>query len=86
MKEKISNEQREKIIARNRHRAQVATLIRGVLDMHPYSEDCVKCDTDNPFFNDSCNFVTLHHELRTLVDTLENMVKMENKLLQDYYE
>ena len=86
MKEKISNEQREKIIARNRDRAQVATLIRGVLDMHPYSKDCVVCDTDNPFFNDSCHFVTLHHELRTLVDTLENMVKMENKLLQDYYE
>lgn len=86
MKEKISNEQREKIITRNRDRAQVATLIRGVLDMHPYSKDCVECDTDSPFFNDSCNFVTLHHELRTLADTLENMVKMENKLLQDYYE
>lgn len=86
MKEKISNEQREKIIARNRDRAQVATLIRSTLDKYPYSQECVECSTGNPLFNDSCNFVGLHHELMKLADTLNNMVEYEKALLENYYE
>lgn len=86
MKEKISNEQRAKIVARNRDRAQVATLLRGILKKFQYSQDCVECGTDSPFFNDSCNFVGLHHELLRMADTLENMVDYENQLLQDFYE
>lgn len=42
MKEKISNEQRAKIVARNRDRAQVATLLRGILKKFQYSQDCVE--------------------------------------------
>lgn len=86
MKEKISNEQRAKIVARNRDRAQVATLLRGVLKKFMYSQECVNCGTDSPFFYDSCNFVGLHHELTKMAETLENMVDYENQLLQDFYE
>lgn len=86
MKEKISNELRAKIVARNRDRAQIATLLRGILEKFQYSQDCVECCTESLFFNDSCNFIGLHHELRKLAETLENMVDFENQLLQDFYE
>lgn len=86
MKEKISNEQRAKIVARNRDRAIVATLLRNLLAKFPYSKACVYCGTDNPLFDDSCNFVELHHELSHMADTLDKMVEYEKTLLKDYYE
>lgn len=86
MKEKISNEQRTMIQTRNSERAQVATLLRSILEKFRYSQECVECGTDSPFFNDSCNFVGLHHELSKMAETLENMANYENKLLQDFYE
>lgn len=86
MKEKISNEKRTMIQTRNRDRAQVATLLRCFLEKFRYSQVCVECTTESPFFNDSCNFVGLHHELTRMAETLENMVEYENQLLQDFYE
>lgn len=47
-------------------RKQVAAILKDLMVKCPYSEACVKCDTKNPLFSDSCNFVQLHHELSEL--------------------
>lgn len=54
-------------------RAQMATILRQILDKCPVSDEFVQCDSKSEFFGDSCNFVLLRHEICKLAGTLESI-------------
>lgn len=58
-------------------RKQMAAILKKLTEKYPYSEVSVKCDTDSPFFLDSCNFVQLHHELSELKSLLLRLNEYE---------
>ena len=56
---------------KNLYRRQVATILAHLLAKYTASEECVHCE-DGPLFQDTCNFVSLRHELQTFVDFLRD--------------
>lgn len=50
----------------------VAKILREIMKKHRYSQECKDCGTENPFFDDSCEFVGLHAALMEFVMYLEN--------------
>lgn len=54
-------------------RAQMATILRQILEKCPVSDGFVQCDSSSEFFDDSCNFVLLRHEISKLAGTLESI-------------
>lgn len=51
-------------------RAQVAAILKNLQESNMYSQLVVDCKQDDPFFEDSCKFVELHHELMKFRDFL----------------
>lgn len=47
-------------------RKQIAAILKNLTEKYHYSDASVQCDSDSPFFQDSCNFIQLHHELNEL--------------------
>lgn len=66
-------------------RHQVA-ILTSMIEKYKPSEAIVKCDTDSEFFNDSCNFVGLYHELFELSITLKNMIKYNEVIMKELGE
>lgn len=58
----------------------VATILRAIMKKHMYSQKCVDCGTNDPFFEDSCNYVALHASLVDFARYLENKVRYEEIL------
>lgn len=54
-------------------RDQMATILREILRKCPVSDAFVHVGTDAEFFDDSCNFVALRHEICELASTLERI-------------
>lgn len=58
-------------------RKQIAAILDDIMKKHPYSQECVDCSTENQFFDDSCNFVAIHHELVELRQLLLRLNRYE---------
>ena len=71
---KISSIMNEKKIL---WRKQIAAILDDIMKKHPYSQECVDCPTENQFFDDSCNFVGIHHELVELKALLLRLNRYE---------
>lgn len=55
---------------------QVANILLVIREKYPYSKYCCsEVSTDDKFFDDSCNFVGLSHEIYELEQTLRRMLK-----------
>lgn len=54
-------------------RAQMATILRQIIDKCPISDAFLNIGSDAEFFNDSCNFVLLRYEINELAGTLERI-------------
>lgn len=58
-------------------RKQVAAILDDIRKKHPYSQEFLDCSTENQFFDDSCNFVAIHHELLELRNLLLRLNRYE---------
>lgn len=58
-------------------RKQIAAILDDIMKKHPYSQECVDCSTENQFFDDSCNFVAIHHDLLELKNLLLRLNRYE---------
>lgn len=54
-------------------REEMATLIDAWLEKCEPSDDFIHISPDERFFDDSCSFVELTHQLRELVATFRNL-------------
>ena len=54
---------------------QCANLLRVIRVKYPYSEGMVALKPGDEFFDDSCSFVGLHHELTELENCMRNMAR-----------
>lgn len=54
---------------------QCANLLRTIREKYSISEEFAQCQPNEDFFDDSCNFVGLCHELDELEECLRNMVR-----------
>lgn len=59
-------------------RRTVAALMKHLLAKYPVSEEFVHCEQDSPFFEDSCMFVGLRHELSEFREFLLNLNRYED--------
>lgn len=62
---------------RIRWRKQFAAILDDIMKNHPYSQECVDCSTENQLYDDSCNFVGIHHELVELRNLLLRLNRYE---------
>ena len=58
----------------------VATILRAIIEEHMYSQKCADCGADDPFFEDSCNYVALVASLLDFARYLEKKVRYEEIL------
>ena len=68
---------------KNKYMRHMAAVLRKINDQYVPSQKCVDVGPESEFFEDSCNFVGLHHEIIKLIDTLDNMCKYNNWILED---
>lgn len=54
---------------------QCADILRAIRIKHPYSEIVKSSKPGDDFFDDSCEFVGLHHELSELESCMRNIVR-----------
>lgn len=54
-------------------REKMATILRQIIEQCPISDAFVHIGSDAEFFDDSCNFVALRHEIFELARTLEKI-------------
>lgn len=58
---------------------QIANILHVLIKKYLYSEYCAsEIQTEDPFFNDSCNYVALVYELIELERTLRNMIRFSD--------
>lgn len=60
---------------KNQYMRHMAAVLRKINDKYKPSQKCILLEPGNEFFDDSCNFIALYHEISNLIGTLENMCK-----------
>lgn len=58
-------------------RKTVAAMLNHLLEVYPVSEEFVHCEQESKFFEDSCKFVGLRHELCEFREFLLNLNRYE---------
>lgn len=66
-------------------RRETAIILRNLWERYPCSQNVISINPEDPFFDDSCNFVHLLSELRAFVDLLEKSNEY-TQILSDYDE
>lgn len=58
---------------------QIANILHALIKKYPYSEYCAsEIQIEDPFFNDSCNYVELVYQLWELERTLRSLIKFSD--------
>lgn len=65
------------------HRNEMVVILQRLLKEFPYTQTAVDAEVGSPFFEDSCNFVGLHHELDKLIQTFKCMNEYSNWIVDD---
>ena len=68
---------------KNKYLRHMAAVLRKINEQYKPSDKCVHVEVGSEFFEDSCNFVGLHHEIFKLIETLDNMYKYNNWILEE---
>lgn len=68
---------------KNKYMQHMAAVLRKINEQYKPSEKCVHVGSGSEFFEDSCKFVGLHYEIFKLIDTLDNMCKYNNWILEE---
>lgn len=68
---------------KNKYLRHMAAVLRKINEQYKPSDKCVHVEVGSEFFEDSCKFVGLHHEIFKLIETLDNMYKYNNWILEE---
>lgn len=68
---------------KNKYMRHMAAVLRKINDQYKPSENCILLEPGNEFFEDSCKFIGLYHEISHLIETLDNMCKYNTWILEE---
>lgn len=68
---------------KNQYLRHMAAVLRKIRNAYEPSNTCVLLEPGNEFFDDSCNFIALHHEISHLIETLDNMCKYNTWIMEE---
>lgn len=54
---------------------EMVTILDEITKHYMPSNKCINVKPDNDFFEESCNYIALFHEISTLKETLRNCTK-----------
>lgn len=68
---------------KNQYMRHTAAILRKIHDQYKPSQKCILLEPGNEFFDDSCNFIALYHEISYLIETLDNMCKYNTWIIEE---
>lgn len=61
---------------------QVA-ILENLAKKYTPSKECVDVEPGHPLFEDSCNYVGLHHELLKLIGCMQQMIEYNEIIMKE---
>ena len=68
---------------KNNYMKHQVAILETIIRKYKPSDLCVKTSPDNELFEDTCNYVGLHHEIFELKTTLENMIRYNEYIIEN---
>lgn len=68
---------------KNHYLKHQVVILKSILEKYKPTAVCVACQPESEFFEDSCNFVGLHHAIFELKSTMENMIKYNECIMKE---
>lgn len=67
---------------KNHYMKHQVAILDAIIKKYEPSEKCILLPTDHELFEDSCKFIGLRYELSELKNTLENMIRYNEYIIE----